>query len=457
MATLPDEEFQLSPEETQALEEDLVFLSSNTPSTSGKRKVSGALLTTPPSSQGRVSRSSSSSASVRFRSFSSSPDFTLDLPQSAISIAALEFIGFTAETAADIFRRFTSRPSPDINPDDLLDYVHGHTSMLSTNSYQHYLPAQAMTQIGLTQQIQDTILDPRFSVIFGTKTLHFWVDDTLRINYLTLIQLLDRLKNQATRSIAKKTKRAKLNDIFPLKTSSSQQVTTTATLNVMPEDHYLPKNFVAVDKPSEILEDHYVLYKAKAAAEMGEPQWIHDDGSLQMGAITSYSECDFNHRGEVLYWTPEAETAEIYRAFAARRCPWSDTWVIRIQIPKTFINSLRQQDLWYSKDWKEYVWYCRKKMKPPEKFNSYWQAGGVDLIKGHIYTGVHSSITRIKKEEVQRKITEDNVLPISSGRATQWVFTQYDIIDRLDAEIHGKIYIEITSAEQGQEKWRVAY
>src|SRR3954454_18365156 len=105
MATLPDEEFRLSFEETRALEKDLVFLGSNIPSTSGKRKVSGTLLT-PPSSQGRVSRSSSSSASVRFRSFNSSPDFTLDLPQSAISVAALEFIGFTAETAADIFRRF---------------------------------------------------------------------------------------------------------------------------------------------------------------------------------------------------------------------------------------------------------------------------------------------------------------------------------------------------------------
>jgi hypothetical protein len=450
MATPPDEEFQLSLEETQALEKDLVFPSSNI-STPGKRKVSGALLT-PPSSQSRVSRSSSSSASVRFRSFNSSPDFTLDLPQSAISVAALEFIGLTAETAADIFRRFASRPDPDINCYDLLDHVHGHTSILSTSSYQYCPPAQAMTQIGLTQQMQDAILDPRFSTIFGTETLRFWIDDTLRINYLTLIQLLRRLKNHATGSVAKKkkTKRAKLEDASPLKTlPSSQQATTTATLNVMPEDHYLPKNFVTTDEPSEVLEDHYVLYKAKAASEMGDPQWIQDDGSLEM---TTYGGGDFNYANLVSYWTPEAETAEVYRAWTARRCSWSDTWVIRIQIPKTFIDSLRQQDLWYSKDWKEYVWYCRKKVKPPEKFNSYWQAGGAELIKGHIYSTFHSPITRIKKEEAQTKITEDDVLLISSGRATQWVFTQYDSIERLGAEIRGKIHIEITSAEQGQEK-----
>jgi hypothetical protein len=451
MATPPDEEFQLSPEETQALEEDLVFLSSNIPSTSGKRKVSGALLT-PPSSQGKVSRSSSSSASVHFRNFSPSPDFTLDLPQSAISIAALEFIGFTAETAADIFRRFTLRPDPDINPDDLLDYIHGHTLILSTDSYQHCPPTQAMTLIGLTQPIQDAIFDPRFSAIFGTKTLRFWIDDTLRINYLTLIQLLYRLKKHATRSIAKKktAKRAKLNDVFSLKTSSSQQATTITTLNVMPEDHYLPQNFVAVDKPSEVLEDHYVLYKAKAATDMGD--WIQDDGSLQMSAIAIHGGGDFNHVNAAWYWTLEAETAEKYRAWAAGRSPWSDTWVIQIQIPKTFIDSLRQQDLWYSKDWKEYVWYCRKQIRPPEKFNSYWQAGETELIKGHICSTFHSSITRIRKEEVQTKITEDNVLLIGSGKATQWAFMQYDSIERLGAEIRGKIHIEITSAEQGQEK-----
>ena len=107
----------------------------------------------------------------------------MDLPQSPISVAALEFIGFTAETAAEIFRRFTSRPDPNINPDDLLDYVYGHTLILNTDRYRDYPPAQAMRQIVLTQQMQDAILDPQFSKIFGTETLRFWIDDTLRINW----------------------------------------------------------------------------------------------------------------------------------------------------------------------------------------------------------------------------------------------------------------------------------
>jgi hypothetical protein len=131
-------------------------------------------------------------------------------------------------------------------------------------SYQDCPPTQAMTQIGLKQQMQG------FSAIFSTQTLRFWIDDTLRINYLTLVQLR-RLKNHATGSIAKKKK---------AKRKTLPSSITTATLNVMPKDHYLPKNFVTVDKPGAVLEDHYVLYKAKAASDMGDRQWIQDDGSV---------------------------------------------------------------------------------------------------------------------------------------------------------------------------------
>ena len=43
-----------------------------------------------------------------------------------------------------------------------------------------------------------------------------------------------------------------------------------------------------------------------------------------------------------------------------------------------------------------------------ETLFSYLEAGEADLIKGHIYTGVQSFITRIQKEDVQSKMSEDN-------------------------------------------------
>lgn len=72
------------------------------------------------------SRSSGSSTFVRFRSFDSSHDNPLDLPDSSHSIAALEFIGFTAETASEFLVWWTSRLDQDDYPDDLIDYVLAH-------------------------------------------------------------------------------------------------------------------------------------------------------------------------------------------------------------------------------------------------------------------------------------------------------------------------------------------
>lgn len=124
----------------------------------------------------------------------------------------------------------------------------------------------------------------------------------------------------------------------------------------------------------------------------------------------------------------------------------------------TFIHSLRQQDLWYSKNWKEYVWYSKKKTRPPAKYDSYWNDKGAELIKGHICTGVQDSVTRIKKEEVQTKMSEENILTTGSGKATQWVFMHNyrslndNTIERLEQEVRGKIHVEITAAEIVQKK-----
>lgn len=62
-----------------------------------------------------------------------------------------------------------------------------------------------MTLVGLSEAFQNAI---RFSHIFGTETLVFWIRDTLRINYLTLIQFERRLKNFAARNMTKKKKKS---------------------------------------------------------------------------------------------------------------------------------------------------------------------------------------------------------------------------------------------------------
>lgn len=73
-------------------------------------------------------------------------------------------------------------------------------------------------------------------------------------------------------------------------------------------------------------------------------------------------------------------------------------------------------------------------------------------MKGHICTCLQVSVTRIKNEEVETKMSEGKVLTTGSGKATQWVFTQRNSFERLRREMGEKIHFEITAAEQAQEK-----
>ena len=463
MAYPPCDE-DLGHEETQALEKESIIISSAPQR--GRRKVSGALLSPPETENSSSSSLASSTVAVRYKSFKASINSTLDLPMFVISSASLEFIGFTSDAAMEIYTRWISRPDPANNPDDLIDYVYGQTSRLKQEPYRDYPPNEAMTRIGLASWLQDAITDPRHSAVYRTQTLHFWVNDTLRINYLTLQLLQSRLKYYAIQSMAKRErpKRGKLEGaIEPAAATSSEPAVAslsdtnvphprTATLNMKSKAYNLPKIWVAVQSSGPVLAEHVVLYKAKAAAEMGEPQWIEDDGCINMGAMATYPGGDFNHRGSAWYWTPEPETAEQYRAYAERRCPWSDTWLIRIQVPRSFIDGLRLEELWYSYNWKEYIWHCRNQMQPPPQYDTYWKSGGADIVKGHILSSASSQVTRIKKEQVQSSITEAFVTMNSSRKAIQWAFMQAESAERLGREIRGKIHIDITAAREGQEK-----
>lgn len=267
---------ELDGEELQALTDDRIITS--TPPRPGKRRVSNILLSFPGSEGSSSSNSSSPAVSVRPISFKTFFDSTFDLPEALRGVPALEFIGFTKEMATKIYHRWVGRPDPDHNPDDLIDYVYGDTSQFNVEHFRSYPPIEAMTRLGLSRDFQDAILDPLHSAVYGTQTLHYWVNDTLRINYLTLELLQDRLKDYAGKSVAKKKKGklSKLETPFQSAAASSSgpgdRIPRTATLNMESKNYHLPPDWVATQEADPILPNHYVLYKAKAAAEMREDQ-----------------------------------------------------------------------------------------------------------------------------------------------------------------------------------------
>ncbi|KAJ5427387.1 hypothetical protein N7465_002457 [Penicillium sp. CMV-2018d] len=324
------------------------------------------------------------------------------------SVEVLEYIGFTLDAARLIYDRYCNRPSPSQNPDDLMAYVSGHLASLNLRQYDNMSPQEALAHVGLNRQIQEGITDPRFSHIFGTQTLVYWAKDTVETNYAALLSQQQLLQSHANQRMA----------------------------------------HVVVHPDTDILAEHISLYKGKAHLELGQPgDIIESGGRVNLSTLRIPPGGDFNWNFNAQYWTPEKETAEEYRKFVERRCPTADTCIMHIQVPQSFINNLRWEDLWYSPSWKEYIWTYRKEQMPDPKFDSLWKPGQADVVRGPIFSTISGQIVRIRKENVQSHISEDNVMRLPSGKkACQWVFIQDDTINRLAEQIRGKMHFIIFGA-----------
>lgn len=313
--------------------------------------------------------------------------------------------------------------------------------------------AQAMAGLGVSAELQSALTDPRFTQLFRSQPLRYWLEDTIKIRYSTLVKLLDRLKSRAVRTIAnlREKKRPKIAGVFePVASSSTQQPhSVTNPADVASEEEVLPRAYIAVQAVPPALQDHYIFYKGKTVGDMNEEMFILEDGSVNMEVIRTEGRGDFNQREYAWYWTKEEATAEEYRRWGEIRCPWAETWIIQIQVPKTFMDTVRKQELWFSPDWKEYVWYCRKGGSagfPPAKFDKLWKHGQAQLVEGHICSRAPAIIPKIKKEELQQKTFEDSVMLIGTKKATQSVFVDREVVQALSTMLRGKVHIEVYPA-----------
>jgi len=338
----------------------------------------------------------------------------------ADSARGVEFMGFNYDTAATIFNRYDSRDPND--PFGLIAYVEGHINQLNVEvNYQSMMetltPAQAMTRLGIRQDVQDAILDPQFDVLFKTESLHYWLMDTLKNNYWTLQQLLENATVDGAST--------KLNADYYGKTSDAR------------------------------LPDHTVLYRGQSAADLIQRRFVQQDGSFDLDRIWT-SSGDFNIRCAATYFTPQHETAELWRAYTARRCKYTETWLIMIQVPNAFLTPLRQMELWYSPKWLEYVWHSRTGARPAQLDKWFGRLGdSVDLVKGHVCSSLER-IFSLEKADIPQKIEESDVMRLPSGRwAEQWAFSDdLDLIKRMSDIVRGKVHIRVHGSWQQENKER---
>jgi hypothetical protein len=410
------------------------------------------------SSPTNPSRTNEGEAPVTIRRFSATAagsEFTL--PADPRSVEGVEFLGFNRSTAETLFDRWSNRPDPDQNPDDLVDYVLAEVSALTVPPLSNCSPNQAMEGLGVSRELREAILDPAFTDLLWTQSVEFWLEDTIQHRWATLFHVHSLLKAKAFTSLTRRKDKKRLKiedeiqDPFNLAPEVTESQKHSASLVAPSKGMSLPAGFTIVEAKPKIHEDHIILWKGMdPRARVHQHPLLAVDGTIDVGMLASASAGDVNAINSAWYWTRERETAEIYREYAARRNPRHETWLVQVQVPQSFVSTLTGSEIYYSPDWKELVWNCRMgKARLPSKFDHFLN---VDLVQGHICKGVNEKISKIPEEEIWR-INEDYVLKLKSGqKSTQWVIMNVRAALRMADEMKGKMHIDIHAPTNTPEK-----
>lgn len=207
----------------------------------------------------------------------------------------------------------------------------------------------------------------------------------------------------------------------------------------------------SVNDYHQVSDGYVTMYKSVASCN--EAILIQKDGSMNFRALTIDRGGDFNATEEACYFSPEPATAEQYRAWIETRCPLTETWLLQIELSVQYMSSFRKTHIFYSPEWKEYLWHCRMGRRVFDqggealsKFSKTFQSGRPELIEGHILARDPSLLPRIEDKDIQDGISEEHCLRIAGRKARQVCFLGEQGMEMLENAARGRIHIEIYPA-----------
>ncbi|KAH0291765.1 hypothetical protein M436DRAFT_80911 [Aureobasidium namibiae CBS 147.97] len=127
--------------------------------------------------------------------------FDLALQTTANSIFGLVSISFAPRIARHIFQMYSRYKDPSCSSSeatnyDFFSFIHGHIIHVNCWTFSRLSDAEKMAKLGIREEVSDAILDEKLKGVFGMQSLEYWIEDTLRINYATLLRLQDRVDNE---------------------------------------------------------------------------------------------------------------------------------------------------------------------------------------------------------------------------------------------------------------------
>jgi hypothetical protein len=347
-----------------------------------------------------------SSTTISYHPSAYSPP--LNLPPTPNSVPGLEFVGFDHKTATHIFKTYDKYKEPSSSPEasnyDFFSCVHGHIIHINSANFGGLEDAEKLRSLGVRKEVAEAILDEGFRDVFGTQRLEYWIEDTIKVNYATLLRLQDQ-------AIQKEP-------------------------DMSSEDLF--KHCPIIDSPPNPLNNHTTLYKAMVDTSFldSEPHFL-DTGHLNISSLSSPRGNVFNGQTSAIYLTPQRQTAEMLRRYISLRCPGASTFLISIFIPNNFLFSLRMEEVYFSETWKEFIWCCRTKTPLPGHLQ---HLGDADVVKGTICT--KPDIVRLSLQDLQSKLTEDDVFVHEDGeKGVQWCLKEEKVREVLGCG--GKVHVEV--------------
>jgi hypothetical protein len=405
-------------------------------------------------------------------SISSTPDpeTYATIPEILVSLATLEYLGYTDAAANYIWARWTNWPPGvpgrfEVDPDGEILFIEVAASYL-TRGREHDTWSDddqpwydCMRVCGIRPEVQASIMDPVYKEIRLTESCCFWMKDTIELRYrgLEAVQRASRERAMALQRAASRPGRSDSgrhggssmgsSSTAPITIGGSGgQRSISGTMRMAPgisSDTAFSNiaRLAAQNSPGSI-----TLYEGLDQARLND--FFDDSGNIvSWRALLSAVPSDFLSREEGYYFTVHRDIAERYACYAKHRDDVSSVVVIHLTIPNHKIESmsttLLQKTYWPSAEWKNLIWHCRTRRKLPTELCQFKQAC---LVIGTIATKPGKAYDRMDSPE---QIDEGCVLKTKDGRnAVQYMFHNNEGEQFLENLVSGSLSVHPVSTAE---------
>ncbi|ESZ94536.1 hypothetical protein SBOR_5079 [Sclerotinia borealis F-4128] len=359
------------------------------PAIGKRRKISSSIVSSDSSS------SSGDSEGSGFRQ-----DHFLIVPEMLESEETLQYLGWGADKATNIWRRWVSVTADDTDVARYTMYEFGFLEFaleaVPSSELEDGQEAWTTHMLGwgVAAELVDAIMDTQFADVRGTESAQYWVRDTMSIRYLGLegLKKASILRDELRQNPA----------------GSFRGNIAVATTTARPSN--VPGNLV--------------LYKAISKDRIEKDE----NGKIIYSSIVSSTPSDFRgYGGTLLYFTPDIEVAKIYRQYIKKRGEFPPV-MLQLTLSNAFVESLPPQILLFEDLWKQIIYTCRSRKNLKR-----------DLSGFHKYPLIIAPISRSPNDTISRlrdcgQLSENYVLQVNGKKAIQYAFQGEDVLTQLEEE-----------------------